>query len=169
MPVALTLLRHTTPEQHAGLCYGRTDLAIAPSFEAEAAALIPGLPVFSTVLSSPLSRCRHLAERIAKPAGLTVTVVPEWIEMDFGRWEGQRWSDIPRRDLDAWAADFMDYRGHGGESVAMLASRVAQGLDRAPEGALIVTHAGTIKAALAARKQPGAWDHRSDFGTWLTV
>lgn len=167
--MAVTLLRHTTPRHHKGLCYGRSDLALAESFEDELARLAPGLPSFDTIISSPLSRCRVMAERLAAQAGLRPIIAPEWIEMDFGCWEGVAWSDIPRDQLDAWAADFHGYRGHGGESVAMLAARVARGLDLAPDNALIVTHAGTIKAALALRSVPGAWDHRSDFGTWIRV
>lgn len=167
--MAVTLLRHTTPQHHKGLCYGRSDLALAASFEDELATLAPDLPSFQSVISSPLSRCRLLAERLAAQAGLPLTIAPDWVEMDFGTWEGVPWSDIPRDQLDAWAADFDGYRGHGGESVAILAERVARGLRAAPEDALIVTHAGTIKASLAARSVPGAWDHKSDFGAWIRL
>ena len=167
--MAVTLLRHTTPRQHKGLCYGRSDLALADSFEDELASLAPGLPPYRKVISSPLSRCRLLAEQLARQADLPLVIAPDWIEMDFGTWEGLAWSDIPRDQLDAWAADFHGYRGHGGESVAMLAQRVERGLQAAPEDALIVTHAGTIKAALAARSTPGAWDHTSEFGTWIRL
>lgn len=162
--MALTLLRHTTPDVDPGLCYGRTDLPLADSFGAEAAAVLEQLPVPACVISSPLSRCLHLARRIAAEASLELRVETSWIEMDFGRWEGVLWDVIPRAELDAWAADFMAYRGHGGESVADLAARVATGLGNAPEGALVVTHAGCIKAALAQTGAVDGWNARTPFG-----
>ncbi len=162
--MALTLLRHTTPDMAPGLCYGRTDLPLSPGFEDEAAGILKCLPPVTCVISSPLGRCLQLAERIAALRALDLRVEPGWIEMDFGRWEGVPWDAVPRHELDAWAADFMAYRGHGGESVAMLAARVATGLEAAPEGALIVTHAGCIKAALAQRGVADGWTARTPFG-----
>ncbi|OXH82433.1 alpha-ribazole phosphatase, partial [Burkholderia multivorans] len=51
--------------------------------------------------------------------------------------------------LDAWAADLMHARAHGGESVAQFAARVAQRADAIARLGLpqwIVTHAGVIRA-----------------------
>ena len=146
-----------------------TDLDVADGFEAEAEAVLAALPEIRCVLSSPLRRCRLLAERIALHAGLDLVVESYWQEMDFGRWERRPWDAIPRCELDAWAADFMGYAGHGGESVAQLADRVAAGLAAAPEGALVVTHMGCIKAALAARGKGDGWDAKLPFGGMITV
>ncbi|RBI83899.1 hypothetical protein DRV85_14730 [Rhodosalinus halophilus] len=168
--MALTLLRHTTPEVAPGTCYGRTDLALAPSFEAEAAEVIARLPEVAHVVSSPLTRCVRLAERIAGVRGLRARIEPLWTEMDFGRWEGVPWSALPRDELDAWAADFYHARPHGGESVAELQARVAEALARLPaEPVLVVTHMGTIKAALHLAGRAGAWDHTVPFGTAVPV
>ena len=70
--------------------------------------------------------------------------------MDFGAWEGQDWNDIPRMELDAWAADFLHARPHGGESVHAFAARVHEFLaELRKDGVsrLVVTHAGVIKAS----------------------
>jgi alpha-ribazole phosphatase len=72
------------------------------------------------------------------------------LEMDFGSWEGRRWDDIPRADLDAWAADVAGYAPPGGESPRQLQRRALDfvaGL-AVPE-AVIVTHAGVIRTLLA--------------------
>lgn len=168
--MALTLLRHTTPAVAPGICYGRTDLALADSFEAEAAGVIAGLPEVAHVVSSPLGRCHRLAERIAEARGLRAQVEPLWTEMDFGRWEGVPWAELPRDELDAWVADFYGARPHGGESVAELRDRVAAALACLPsEPVLVVTHMGTIKAALHLAGSPGAWDHTVPFGTAVPV
>lgn len=162
--MALTLLRHTTPDVTKGTCYGMTDLSLADSFEAEVAAVLQNLPKPRAIICSPLTRCRHLAERIGSEMSLEVSVSSHWREMDFGSWEGTLWSDLPRADLDAWAEDFHRYRDHGGESVAQLYGRVQQGIAAAPEGALIVTHMGCIKAALVASGAPRGWDAQVPFG-----
>ncbi len=163
--MGLTLLRHTTPAVAPGTCYGRTDLALAESFEAEAEAVLSALPAIRHLVTSPLSRCRRLAERIGAARGLDVEVAALWTEMDFGRWEGMAWDAIPRAELDAWAADFLHARPHGGESVAELRDRVAAALAAAPgDGTLVVTHAGTIKAARHLHGIPGAWEESPAFG-----
>ena len=92
--------------------------------------------------------------------------------MDFGAWEGLRWDAIPRTELDAWAADLMHARPHGGETVAELAARtraVLGDLARGPRPVLAVTHAGVVKAARAGRQGPVAWKGTLPFGGWETV
>ncbi|MCH2095928.1 MAG: histidine phosphatase family protein [Rhodobacteraceae bacterium] len=158
------LLRHTRPKGAAGLCYGRLDLDLDDSFEAELARLTSEIPAVTAIVTSPLSRCRLLADRLGAVRGMDVRIAPDFIEMDFGSWEGVPWDAVPRQQLDAWAADFFQAAPHGGETVQALADRVARALVSVPDGALVVTHAGVIKAALAARAVEGAWDARPEFG-----
>lgn len=167
--MALTLLRHTTPLVTPGTCYGATDLALAESFAQEAEAVLDRLPAASCVISSPLTRCRRLAEHVSAAEGLELRIAEPWKEMDFGAWEGQPWDAIPRAELDAWAADFLQFAGHGGESLAQLAARIETGLSAAPRDALVVTHMGCIKAALAARGRPDGWQATLPFGGMVTL
>lgn len=149
----LHLVRHPKPLVDAGICYGRLDI---PAENAAAAAerlraeLPPDLPLWS----SPLRRCRQLAEQL-HPAPM---FDDRLVEMDFGRWEGQAWDAIPRSELDAWAADIAGYAPPGGESPRQLQERALDfiaGLD-VPE-AVIVTHGGVIRVLLAHwRKLPPA-------------
>ncbi|WP_372834603.1 histidine phosphatase family protein [Puniceibacterium confluentis] len=162
--MAVTLVRHTRPDVAEGVCYGRSDLALAAGFEADCGAVIAGLAPPVAVVSSPLRRCRILAERICAVFGVALHVSEDFSEMDFGTWEGRRWDAIGRPALDAWAADFFGYGGHGGETVEMLRDRVARGLQALPDGALVVTHAGVIKAALALRGDVDGWEYRPAFG-----
>lgn len=162
--MGLTLLRHTTPNVTPGTCYGRTDLALADSFDDEAREVVEKLPHMTRILTSPLQRCRRLATLIGAHTGLEVRVATDWIEMDFGDWEKVPWDQIDRAALDAWAADFMGYKGHGGESVVQLRDRVRRALDAAPDGALVVTHAGCIKAAAAIHDVHDGWDTKPPFG-----
>jgi alpha-ribazole phosphatase len=165
----MILLRHTTPAAAAGLCYGMTDLALADTFEDELQQVLQSLPQVTSVLSSPLSRCRILAERISVHASLELSVSDHWKEMDFGNWEGVPWGDIPRHELDAWAEDFHHFNGHGGESVHQLATRIQTAIETTPKGALVVTHAGCIKAAKALSGDPEGWYARPAFGSFNVI
>jgi alpha-ribazole phosphatase len=148
----LILLRHLRPLVEEGVCYGATDLAPAPGQEAALAGILGALPPLEAIVTSPRRRCRELAEAIGAARGRAPVVDPRLAEMDFGAWEGLRWDAVPRAELDAWAADFLHARPHGGESVAMLRARVLAALaDHRPDSGtrLLVTHAGVIKAATA--------------------
>jgi len=168
----VTLLRHLRPEVAEGICYGATDLDLAPGHEAALEALLARLPPLAGLVTSPLRRCRLLAEAIGQRLGLAATLDARLTEMDFGAWEGLPWSGIPRAELDAWAADFLHARPHGGESVAQLQARTLAALGdcRARPGHhLLVTHAGVIKAALATGPRAEDWPPFLAFGEFVTI
>jgi alpha-ribazole phosphatase len=166
------LLRHTRPSGGQGLCYGSSDVELGDDFAGEAARLAGALPRFGRILTSPLLRCRRLAEHLAASRAAPLTEEPRLAEMDFGRWEGRAWSDVARSELDLWAADFEGARPHGGESVSMLAARVSDLLDESSatgEPDLWVTHAGVARAAGALLGLEQGWQTRLDFGAWLLL
>ncbi|HEX8486492.1 alpha-ribazole phosphatase [Sphingomonas sp.] len=168
----LILLRHTRPAVAAGVCYGASDLDCADTFAQEAAALLPDLPAFDRLITSPLRRCRRLADVIVAATDKPVTIDARLAEMDFGAWEGLRWDDIPRPEIDAWAADFHDARPHGGESIATFAARVAGALAdarAAPGSTLMVTHQGVVRAARAAAERDDAWRFTLAYGGWIAI
>lgn len=170
--MALILLRHTTPDVASGICYGQLDLDVAPGFESEAELAISRLPAFERIVTSPLMRCRKLADLIGQEKQLSVKDDARLMEIDFGTWEGRAWSDIDRGEVDAWAKDFYYARPHGGESVAMLQSRVLQALTDYEDDiqtTLIVTHAGVIRAALAEDQTAASFDTRTDFGAFRII
>jgi alpha-ribazole phosphatase len=150
----LILIRHPQPAVAPGICYGRTDLAVAPAqLELALAALLPALPAGLPVYASPLQRCAVLATRLAPHPVYDERLV----EMDFGTWEMQPWDAIPRASVDAWAADLANYRPGGGESVLQMAERIAafyadlqRQLGEEDGQAIVVCHAGTMRL-LSAR------------------
>ena len=166
------LVRHTRPAVPAGVCYGMTDLDLAATFDDEAAAIVATLPPADRLVSSPLQRCRRLAERIGAARGLAPVFDERLREFDFGTWEGVPWDAIPRMELDAWATDFFHARPHGGESVHMLRERVGTAIaDYRRSGAshVVVTHAGVIKAALAQSGHPDGWRATVEFGATVCL
>src|SRR5262245_22159353 len=62
-----------------------------------AGAALADRPIIAA-FSSPLLRARQTAAAIAGPHGLEVTVVPELIEADLGRWEGLTWAEAAALD-----------------------------------------------------------------------
>jgi alpha-ribazole phosphatase len=152
----LTLVRHPKPDVAPGLCYGRTDLAVAPEQLAQTlAALHPALPADAILYSSPLQRCRTLALALAELCGGTApTVDTRLAEMDFGTWEMRAWESIARAEIDAWAADLDGYRPGGGETLLEMAARVAtflSDIQRQQQDAIVICHAGTMRLVAACQ------------------
>ena len=139
-------VRHGPPTVANGICYGQLDLPLSESPQVTAVRLGGKLPLAAPIYCSPLLRCRALAQELAgddkRPLFMT-----ELMEVDFGRWEGVAWDDIPRQEIDAWAADPFGYQIPDGEAIPAFVQRVARGLSRLPSGAIVVTHAGVIRAA----------------------
>ena len=141
----LHLIRHPKPLVEPGICYGRLDIS-AENAAVVAAGLRADLPANLPVWSSPLRRCRQLAELLQAEPILDARLV----EMDFGLWEGRPWDAIPRIELDAWAADVAGYAPPDGESPRQLQQRALDFVaELAVPEAVIVTHAGVIRTLLA--------------------
>ncbi len=137
-------LRHPPLREVVGLCYGRQDLRVDAGDIAAAAATLQSLPALP-IRSSPAQRCLDLARAVSGPH--PVTVDPRLQEMDFGDWEGQSWSALPRADLGRWAEDVAGFRPPGGECFIDVAMRLRDTLNTLQTPHLIVTHAGVIRAA----------------------
>lgn len=97
------------------------------------------------LVSSPLQRCTDLAAALAPDFRIDERLT----ELDFGSWEMQAWDDIPRAQIDAWAADPLGFAGHGGESVVQMQARVRRALAALEGDCVWVTHAGVMKLVLA--------------------
>jgi broad specificity phosphatase PhoE/ribonuclease HI len=157
----LVLVRHgETALTAQGRYSGRGDVPLSEQGEAQAMAAAGRVAGISrdvtAVVSSPLQRCTRTAELIAADLGnVTVTVMPELIECDFGDWEGltfaevrERWSD----ELDRWL-DSTAVAPPGGESFQAVAKRVRGALatlrSAYPSGTVVVvSHVSPIKLIL---------------------
>lgn len=150
MPVKL--VRHTTPLVTPNTCYGVTDLDVAETFIEECAVTLAQLEAVDHVVSSPLQRCLKLASRIADKFNIARSIDERIVELDFGTWEGISWDEIPRDELDAWAADLLNAKPHGGESVAELRARAMEAVTDysvRPGHIVLVTHSGVIRSVMS--------------------
>ncbi|MFZ2170218.1 MAG: alpha-ribazole phosphatase [Methylococcaceae bacterium] len=146
------LIRHTKTATGPGLCYGQSNVELADSFPEEARQLqqkLPELKSNTLVFSSPLPRCKQLAESFSS----AVTTDARLLELDFGDWEGLRFDAIEAATLQQWTNNFVHTAPPNGESFIDLYKRAGcfwqDLLNREAEQALIITHAGVIRALLA--------------------
>lgn len=158
---SLHLLRHGEVDTGgARLAYGHLDLPLTPKGEAEGEALrrhvLERLPRPDGVISSDLSRCRALAERIAADLDLPLWTTPALREQRMGAWEGRSWEALTAEDepkIQAYWASYLTAAPPDGESFAELAAR-AQGFFDEHQTTLagrrwvVVTHIGVIRAVL---------------------
>jgi alpha-ribazole phosphatase len=169
----LILVRHPQPQVAPGVCYGSTDLAIAPGQLEQTLATLE-LPADLPIYSSPLRRCAELAARL----GDNIIYDARLAEMHFGDWEMQPWDAIPRAAIDAWAADMVHYRPGDGESVLQMAERITAFYNALTGDAIIICHAGAMRL-LAARHaglapaemalQAAQTAHQIPYGSTLTL
>ena len=145
----LFLIRHPAPEVPAGTCYGRSDIGLAGDPEDAAARLRAHLPAGIPVYTSPLRRCRSVAERLAPAAMLDARLA----EMHFGEWEMRRWDEIERTAFDAWVADILNFAPPGGECAAEMLARVLAFVEdlhsAGSRHAAVVTHGGVLRVLIA--------------------
>jgi alpha-ribazole phosphatase len=147
------LTRHTTPRIDRAVCYGRLDVPLADSAADEIAAVLARLPTIACTVASPATRCAALAAAVADRDGAQLRADPRLLELDMGAWEGVRWDEIDRSDIDAWSRDPWQYRVGGGESLRDLWARVADfrsslTANPHPTPLLIVAHHGPLRALI---------------------
>lgn len=152
----LYLIRHTTPDISAGVCYGQSDIDVAASFPVEAqtiwqklATIKPGI-----IYTSPACRCLKLAKLLAEQWQCRGPVEDIRLkELHFGEWEMQRWDDISLQELERWGASYIHESPPGGESFMVLQQRAKdflRDLQAMPAASVVVvTHAGVIRALVS--------------------
>ena len=108
------------------------------------------------VLSSPLTRARQTAEPIVADRGLTVLARPEFLEMNFGDWEGKRLAEVEAEYpgmSTIWKNEMHKTVCPNGESTVECYTRAVQALcDLAKEyqgkDICIVSHGAVIRCLL---------------------
>lgn len=146
----LHLLRHGAVAR-PGRLLGHRDTPATPDGIADCVRRVTGV-AFDAVVSSDLARAAVAATTIADARGLPVMIDPRWRELDFGAWDGLLPADIP---ADARAQFYDDpdaFPPPGGESWGTLRTRVQAAIRDLAGGAspaLVVTHGGAMRAALA--------------------
>jgi alpha-ribazole phosphatase len=148
------LIRHTEVAVGRSMAYGQSDVELADNYSEQFDRLRAHLPDAPyAIFSSPLSRCRRLADDLssASPpvrlaAGTQIEIVASahqpgqtavadahrpvvqfdnrLKEINFGDWEMVAWAAIGRPELDAWMADFVSIRTPNGENFQDVSDRI---------------------------------------------
>lgn len=148
------LIRHTKTATEPGLCYGRTDVALAGSFAEDICELTSKLPEITEadtrIYSSPLSRCTQLAAALGCP----FETDDRLLEIDFGLWENRHFDQLDQAQVKHWADNFVTVSPPEGEDFNSLCCRTADFWGRLillqnVRQVLLITHAGVIRALLA--------------------
>jgi broad specificity phosphatase PhoE len=157
----LLLVRHCEATGNAdGLLLGRTDSPLTDRGERQATGLrrlIDREGPVARVISSPLVRAVRTAELL--DLGPPIEVDERWTEVDYGRFEGEKLTDVPSEVWRQWRTD-PEFRPPGGETLAELGERIRAASDelfgsdglgtRGTDGhVLVVSHVSPIKAAIA--------------------
>ncbi|MCF0222410.1 MAG: histidine phosphatase family protein [Fibrobacter sp.] len=148
----LWTIRHSKPYNPNDVCYGRLDFDVSPTFPEESdgaiKALIEAGAKPTRLFTSPLLRCMRLAEKASEATGLPLEKRDEIIELNFGDWEGQKLTEVPREQMAAWVADLRGYRFPNGENFHDIDKRAQSLLDTLDDNGefLWISHAGVIAA-----------------------
>jgi broad specificity phosphatase PhoE len=120
---------------------------------------------WATLICSPLARAKETAEIVGAAIGHYPISDARFAETDCGDWTGRSFAEVEREEPERFAAYLRadpEFAFPGGESFAHQQLRVLEGIDAAklgPRPALIVSHRGSIRLALAALYDDDA--HRS--------
>ena len=158
--------RHPKPVAANGFCIGQTDISVDKRKVKRLANKIQRfvrlhqLP--KVIWVSPLQRSLKVGEILVQH-GFQCNIAPALAEIDFGKWDGQPWAQIPKQQIDDWCTNFADFAPEGGESLQQLFERIENWINEmtrqnsSHRPILAVGHAGWINAAsmiVAGQKVP---------------
>lgn len=149
------LIRHTQVDVEKGVCYGHKDVALAQSYQEELQEVqkkLQGID-FDVIFSSPLTRCKQLAQDLNRE---NVIYDDRLKELNFGDWEGKEWDEIADPAFELWMNDFVNRKCTNGESFTMLQQRVEsfwkELANQNHHSVAIITHGGVIRTIQAMVK-----------------
>ena len=110
------------------------------------------LPNNGLWFSSNIRRTIETAKAVS--GGIEPIEIPEFAEQSFGQWNGKKWKELPKKEMDGFWTNYADQKAPDGESFRDLLERVASKIssmsaENAGRDLIVVAHAGTIRAALA--------------------
>lgn len=148
------LLRHTTLNIEPDIFYGQSDVDVSSTFKDEVEIIkhnikekkidIANLDVFS----SPLTRCKKLADEIFSNFKLDDRLK----ELHFGDWEMKSLLQIPKTEITEWERNLMTFQIPNGETNKEFFNRLSFFCDEIVsrgKNVFIVAHAGSINCILS--------------------
>ncbi|MBH1944998.1 histidine phosphatase family protein [Erythrobacter sp. YJ-T3-07] len=169
-PFDLHLMRHGPPLR-AGLMLGHHDEPAAPGAHHTLVEHAEDLGA-AEVVSSDLSRASDGARAIADARALPLSIDPRWRELDFGEWDGKASAALDPRQLKDFWSDPDAYPPPDGERWSDLLGRVGNAIADLDRPAIVVSHAGAIRAAvsvLTGLDHRAVWAFDLPYGALLSI
>ena len=160
MGVKLFLIRHgQTSWNLEGRYQGNNDIELnqVGIKQAKLAAKYLSRVEFANIYSSPLKRTLYTAEKIKGRRDLEIKVRDDLKEMNFGKWEGMKFSEINEkyhRDYHNWLEDPYNNRPTDGENFKEITERTTAEIGRIVSentdgsSVAVVAHGGVILSLL---------------------
>lgn len=161
------VIRHTAVDVDSDVCYGQTDVGLAPTYKEEFEAVKAKIPSDNGLIfySSPLTRCRKLAEYLSDGC---YEIDDRLKEINLGDWEMESWEFIQKNLFLGWKGDFIHNRSPNGESFMDLYNRCIdfynEVINNGHKKFVIVGHNGIVRALVANVLQ---MPHHRDFALKL--
>ncbi len=155
----LILVRHGETAGRSSIrFYGKTDIPLSDEGIKQMESVGDCLDgeLFHMAFSSPLSRSYEGAKIIQGDRNIEIYKIEEFIEINFGRWEGLTLEEIKDRDEELfyeWRRNVWNFDYPEGDKRKDFIERVRRGVDRvleiAEEGSiLLVLHKGILRVIL---------------------
>ena len=145
----VTFLRHGQTDYNLqGLLQGRVDNPLNNTGINQAQKSAKAIGKVTKIISSPLKRAIQTANAFNTP----IEIDENWIELDYGDWDGMPLKSISEETWNEWRNN-PTFMPPNGESLLTLGERVQKSLNNIKSDSgqhiLIVTHVSPIKAAVA--------------------
>jgi broad specificity phosphatase PhoE len=160
--ITIHFVRHAeTLATHEHRLCGQRECALSERGRRQSEAIVETCAAagdWRAVYTSPLSRCRSMAEAVAQRLRIPLSVENDLLEIDHGLWDGRLEEEIEESEPDA----YRDYCSHpgifaapGGENGFQVAARALPVVERIRGShksgeVLVVSHKATIRIIACA-------------------
>ncbi len=116
----------------------------------------PRTPRWTHLITSPLQRCKHFAELVSDRCGHDLNESEQWLEIDYGDWDGlplDEWRKLAADQFREFREDMSKLAPPNGEDFISFKDRVLaawRALAELDDGShvLVVTHGGVMRVVL---------------------
>lgn len=152
----IDLIRHGEPEG-GQMFRGSQDDPLSTKGWQQMESAVSTDDCWDAIVSSPMTRCRLFAEKLAEKRGIPLHIEDDLREIGFGAWEGLTAEQVQQQygdHLNRFWQDSINFIPPGGEPVPDFYQRVIRGFNRwqeklAGQRILVVCHGGVIRMVLA--------------------
>lgn len=155
-PSRILFMRHPQTVANEARCYsGQTDVGLSELGNTQCSQAIDALIAWkpTQVISSPLSRCKAIAEPVARTFDIDLILDPRITELDFGPLDGKTFDECMAAGLTfPWSQVPGDWPCQDGESLECFNTRIASflaDLRNTTHDTAVICHGGVIRALMA--------------------